>query len=215
MKNIEYQEFLAKFEPKKTTDDCYTPPIVYEAVADYVAERYGVSKDNFVRPFVPGGNYQAEKYKPTDIVVDNPPFSILAEILNFYNENGIKFFLFAPHLTIFSSSSACACIICGVTVTYDNGAKVCTSFVTNMEDCAFRSAPKLYKAIKTANSENLKTVHKELPKYSYPLNVVTSNMLTNYSRYGIDFEVAKDECHFIRRLDSQKKAEKIYSVQGI
>lgn len=36
----EYQEFLAKFEAKKTTDDCYTPPIVYEAVADYVAKHF-------------------------------------------------------------------------------------------------------------------------------------------------------------------------------
>lgn len=206
----EYQEFLAKFEAKKTTDDCYTPPIVYEAVADYVAERYGVSKDNFVRPFFPNGDYQAEKYKPTDIVVDNPPFSIMAEILNYYSENGIKFFLFAPHLTIFSSSAAAAssCLICGVSVTYENGANVNTSFVTNMEDCAFRSAPKLYKAVKTANDENLKSMRRELPKYSYPMNVITSPMITNFSRYGIDFEVAKDECHFIRQLESQKESGK-------
>ena len=52
----EYQEFLKKFEAKKTTDDCYTPPIVYDAVADYVAEHYGFSKKNFVRPFVPQGD---------------------------------------------------------------------------------------------------------------------------------------------------------------
>lgn len=25
-KNKEYQEFVDKFKPKKTTDDCYTPP---------------------------------------------------------------------------------------------------------------------------------------------------------------------------------------------
>lgn len=40
----EYQEFLAKFEAKKTTDDCYTPENIYEAVADYVSEHYGVKK---------------------------------------------------------------------------------------------------------------------------------------------------------------------------
>lgn len=205
----EYQEFLAKFEAKKTTDDCYTPPIIYEAVADYVAERYCVSKNNFVRPFVPNGNYQAEKYKATDIVVDNPPFSIMAEILGFYNQKGIKYFLFAPHLTIFSSSfSSSSCIICGVTITYENGANVNTSFVTNLEDCQFRSAPKLYKAIKTANEENLKSMRKELPKYNYPLSVITSNMLTGFSRNGIDFEVSKEECYFIRRLDSQKDSGK-------
>ena len=25
-----YEEFTAKFEPKRTTDDCYTPPEVYD-----------------------------------------------------------------------------------------------------------------------------------------------------------------------------------------
>lgn len=205
----EYQEFLQKFEAKKTTDDCYTPPLVYEAVADYVAGEYGLNKDNFVRPFVPGGNYQAEKYKKTDIVVDNPPFSILSEILDYYNEHGIKYFLFAPHLTIFSGSySHSSCLIAGVNITYENGAYISTSFATNLEDCAFRSAPKLYKAIKTANDENLKLMRKELPKYSYPLNVIMSCMITNYSKYGIDFRVDKDECQFIRQLDCQKESGK-------
>ena len=205
----EYQAFLAKFEPKKTTDDCYTPPIVYEAVADYVAEHYELDKTNFVRPFVPQGDYQAEKYKPTDVVVDNPPFSIMAEIINFYNEHGVKFFLFAPHLTIFSSSSSSSsCIICGVTITYENGANVNTSFVTNLEDCAFRSAPKLYEAVKKANDDNLKQTKVQLPKYSYPLDCVLAPMLAPYSRLGIDFEVAKDECYFIRQLDSQKESGK-------
>ena len=25
-KNIDYEDFVDKFKPKKTTDDCYTPP---------------------------------------------------------------------------------------------------------------------------------------------------------------------------------------------
>ena len=85
----EYQEFLKKFEAKKTTDDCYTPPLVYDAVADYVAVHYGLSKKKFVRPFVPQGDYKSEKYKSDDVVVDNPPFSILAEIIRFYIEHNI------------------------------------------------------------------------------------------------------------------------------
>lgn len=205
----EYQEFLQKFEAKKTTDDCYTPPLVYEAVADYVAGEYGLNKDNFVRPFVPGGDYQAEKYKKTDIVVDNPPFSILSEILNYYNEHGIKYFLFAPNLTLFSATSEnCACISVGINITYENGAQVNTSFITNLEDCAFRSAPKLFKAIENANSENLKQTKKSMPVYKYPLNVIMSYMLTNYSKYGIDFRVDNDECQFIKKLDCQKESGK-------
>ena len=31
-KSQSYDEFVDKFKPKLTTDDCYTPPIVYEAV---------------------------------------------------------------------------------------------------------------------------------------------------------------------------------------
>lgn len=32
----EYQAFVNKFEPKLTTDDCYTPENVYEAVKGWV-----------------------------------------------------------------------------------------------------------------------------------------------------------------------------------
>lgn len=53
--NEEYNEFLKKFEQKKTTDDCYTPEVVYEAVADWVSQEYGEDRQNFVRPFYPGG----------------------------------------------------------------------------------------------------------------------------------------------------------------
>ena len=60
--NDEYNEFLEKFEPKKTTDDCYTPKIVYDAVADWVSQEFGLKKDDFIRPFYPGGDYQNEKY---------------------------------------------------------------------------------------------------------------------------------------------------------
>lgn len=140
----EYEDLIERHSAKLTTDDCYTPPLVYEAVADYVAEKYGLDKRNFVRPFKPNGDYQNENYKSTDIVVDNPPFSIMAEILRFYNETGIKYFLFAPHLTMIGGCSGkCAAIVCGVTVVYDNGARIRTSFLTNLESCAIRSAPKL------------------------------------------------------------------------
>ena len=38
----DYDGFVEKFKPKKTTDDCYTPPEVYEVVASWVEEKYGV-----------------------------------------------------------------------------------------------------------------------------------------------------------------------------
>ena len=213
----EYQDFLAKFEAKKTTDDCYTPPKVYEAVADYVVRKYGLKKTKFVRPFVPGGDYEHFDYPKGCAVVDNPPFSILSEILNFYKKNGIKFFLFAPALTLFSSSASAASALCtGVGITYENGALVNTSFLTNLEpeELRFRSAPELYEAVRKANEENLKQTRREIPKYSYPLDVVTAPMLTSYSRYGIDFSVNRDESHLISALDSQKESKKAVFGKG-
>ena len=209
--NEEYNEFLEKFEPKKTTDDCYTPDVVYEAVAGWVEKEYGVNRSNFVRPFYPGGDYQAYKYKQNAIVVDNPPFSILAEIVNFYAENNIKFFLFAPTLTLFSSSSSSSSssLCVGVAITYENGANVNTSFLTNLEtDCRLRSAPTLYEAVNAANDANLKEMRRELPKYSYPDYVITSTRCAQFSRYGIDFCVPVSESAYIRQLDAQKETGK-------
>ena len=60
--NEEYNSFLKKFEAKKTTDDCYTPGLVYDAIADWVAAEYKVSRDAFIRPFYPGGDYQKHEY---------------------------------------------------------------------------------------------------------------------------------------------------------
>ena len=212
----EYQEFLKKFELKKTTDDCYTPPVVYDALAEWVAKEYNVDKKNFVRPFYPNGDYQSEKYKRSDIVVDNPPFSIMAEILKFYHERGIRFFLFAPHLTIFSSSYTATCLPVGVSVTYENGANVNTSFVTNLEPTSIRvrSCPSLYATIKEANDKNLASMRKELPKYAYDHHIVTSPFFSILSRLGIEFSVPVAESQPISALDSQKKSGKTIFGKG-
>ena len=211
----EYQEFLEKFKNKKTTDDCYTPAVVYDAVANWVSETYRIDRRHFERPFYPGGDYQNADYPKGCVVVDNPPFSILAEILQFYTKKGIKFFLFAPTLTLFSSSSSCALPV-GASITYENGASVNTSFLTNLEpkSIRLRSAPTLYAAVKAANDENLKGMHKELPKYSYPDYIVMSTRVAQFSHYGIDFVVPVDESEPISQLDSQKASKKSIFGKG-
>ena len=213
----EYLEFLEKFKAKKTTDDCYTPTLVYEAVAKWVENEYHVNRKDFVRPFYPGGDYKAEKYTKGCVVVDNPPFSILAEIVKFYHESGVRFFLFAPSLTLFSSSSSsCTALCCGVSVTYDNTANVSTSFLTNLEDRSirFKSSPTLYKAVEAANDENLKQLRTELPKYTYPDNVVTSAFVARLAKYGVDFAVSVKESCGISSLDSQKESGKAIYGKG-
>lgn len=52
---IAYEDFVEKFKPKKTTDDCYTPTLVYDAVRDWACEKYGIDSAFIVRPFYPGG----------------------------------------------------------------------------------------------------------------------------------------------------------------
>lgn len=169
----EYDKFVDKFKPKKTTDDCYTPANIYKAVAGWVAKEYGISPVHFVRPFYPGGDFEAFDYKDTDVVVDNPPFSILSQIISFYCEHNICFFLFAPALTLFSSVRDGVCYLpCGVSVTYANGATVSTSFVTNLDNLRIRCVPELYEAIKAADDANRAEKTKQLPRYEYPSHVL-------------------------------------------
>lgn len=88
------QEFEDKFKIKHTTDDCFTPPVVYEAVKGWVLEHYGISEDReIVRPFYPGGDYKMFEYPEGCLVLDNPPFSIMSEIVEFYKDKGIDWHL--------------------------------------------------------------------------------------------------------------------------
>lgn len=201
--NDEYNEFVDKFKPKKTTDDCYTPDNVYEAVAAWVSQEYGIDRADMVRPFYPGGDYRSEDYAPGCCVVDNPPFSILSEIERFYQEQGVRFFLFAPTLTLFNSVDGVCYVPCGGGVTYENGADVKTSFATNMEpDLIVRAAPSLSDAIRQANDANLRKEH--LPKYSYPPEVITSAMVVRWCERGVDFRLRREDAALVSALDAQR-----------
>ena len=208
--NDEYNEFLDKFEIPKTTDDCYTPDVVYDAVADYVAEKFGLNRKNFVRPFYPGGDYENEKYKAEDVVVDNPPFSILAQITRFYGERGIRYFLFAPGLTTFGGDDGKRCAICtNVTVIYENKANVSTSFVTNMlPEYVCVSDPELYRRVNKAAKEYAEGLHAELPKYSFPDEVVTCSKLGYFSKYGEELKIERKSAQKIGELDAMKESGK-------
>lgn len=210
----QYQAFVDKFTPAKTTDDCYTPPLVMNAVNTWVASTYGVDPETFVRPFFPGGDYEHHEYPPGCTVVDNPPFSILAQIIRFYVARGIRFFLFAPTLTLFGylreANRGKLCVIpCGVGITYENGAEVNTSFVTYLEtNAAVHTRPDLYKAVEDANDQNKKEKRKELPKYSYPDCVMTSAASARLCKFGQELRFAWDDCRHIGGLEAQKETGK-------
>lgn len=44
-----------------------------------------------VHPFRPGADYGRAEYPDGCVVVDNPPFSILAKIIRFYQAHGVRF----------------------------------------------------------------------------------------------------------------------------
>ena len=196
-KDDDYNAFVDKFKTKATTDDCFTPPEVYEAVKEWVLERYGIDKDReIIRPFYPGGDYQYYKYPPNCIVIDNPPFSIMSEITNWYCQNKIDFFLFANHMTLFTSlKKGCNAIVVGANVTYENGAKIATSFLTNLGDSQISVSASLYDRITVAQpSESA-----ELKAYDYPDNVISGPRISMLAKNGIDFDIKK--CIPISKLD--------------
>jgi hypothetical protein len=182
----DYEKFITKFKAAKTTDDCYTPQPIYEAVVDYVFRKGNLPEDTeIVRPFRPNGDYTTEEYPEGCVVIDNPPFSILSKIVRFYIARGIKFFLFAPTLTLFSSASSSYCtkIVCGVSVTYANKAKVATSFLTNIfGDNAIICDNELYNTIEEIDKRLQKESTKELTKIIYPDNVVSAALLQKVAK---------------------------------
>lgn len=204
-----YAEFVQKFEAKRTTDDCMTPEPVYQAVLDWARAEYNIGPETrIVRPFWPGADYRAEDYSGDCMVIDNPPFSILSEICRWYQEHGVRFLLFAPTLTLFSTDRGeMNYIVCAATVTYENGAKVNTSFITNMGEWKIHCAPELQAAIKAADDAVQQAGKPEIPKYDYPPNVCSAARLQYISRHGVELKIRAQDACFIRALDAQKQAE--------
>ena len=215
---IDYDGFLEKFKPKKTTDDCYTPANVYEAVLGWVAreyfraepqmrgERTFIGEREVVRPFWPGKEFDCAEYPDGCVVVDNPPFSILSKIVRWYYSQKINYFLFSPYLTnlgVGAGGAGVNHIIAPCSVLYKNGATVDTAFVTNLGDDFIRSAPDLMDAIDAANDKNLASRRKPLPKYIYPDCVLTSAAVGYMCKHHTPFAVKRGDCAFIRKMDAQ------------
>lgn len=217
--NPEYEAFVEKFKPKKTTDDCYTPLLIYEAVRTWACNEYGIEPDSIVRPFYPGGDYENYDYPNGCTVLDNPPFSILTKICRFYLDHGIRCFLFAPSLTAFAGKNVCmemTHIVCDADITYENGAVVRTAFVTNLGgDVVARTAPDLHNMIDAAMDKIRQGTRRELPKYQYPDHILTAAMLQRYSKYGVDFEVRRGDCTRVSKLDAQAEHGKSIFGSGL
>ena len=214
----DYSLFVEKFKPKKTTDDCYTPEKVYNAVLEWVKAnaKIDLSDCEIVRPFYPGGNYKAFNYPRNCCVIDNPPFSILSQILRFYVATNIKFFLFAQQLTLFSTSKSVfnkvTCLPVGVNIIYENKANVNTAFISNLfDDIAVLTSVSLRQSIIDAQ----KTEITPLPKYQFPKEIITSTMAGKYLKRGVEICISRKDAFPVSKLDAQKEFGKTIFGSGL
>lgn len=190
MKNETYEEFVEKFKPKKTTDDCYTPPDIYEIIMEYAVEKNEWQGRPVVRPFYPGGDFENFKYPTNCVVIDNPPFSILSKIVNWYNEKGIDYFLFAPVLTFFNLNTPCH-IAADCRITYENGANVNTGFVSS-KGALIETSRKLKRRIQQYYATK-RMINNPKQKYTYPDNFMTGAKLNSLARHDVDIKITEGE----------------------
>ena len=166
-----------------------------------------------------GGDYKDATYPEGCTVVDNPPFSILAEIQKFYLDQDIKFFLFAPELTAFSGKGIAMRvnhIFADCEVTYQNGARVRTAFVTNLSNgIVAETAPDLAIMVQKEMDRLAGMKKKELPKYDYPDEIITAAMLGKYAKKGVTLQIRAEDCTRVSAMDEQRKHGKTIFGGGL
>ena len=202
----QYDAFVDKFKPRHTSDDTHTPPNVYEAVLAWCERRYRIDRAKVLRPFCPGGDYANADCPAGCVVIDNPPFSVLSQIVRFYLGRGNPFFLFAPSLTCIGHARhpGCAAIFSDSDITFDNGAVVRCAFLTSLEppDVLAVSAPDLGDAIAVAEAENRKAGKKKVTPLSMPDEVLTGARMQYLAAHHTPHTVRRSEAAFVRRLDN-------------
>lgn len=207
MTSDEYFEWIKKFERKHTTDECLTPPKVYDRVKNYVVEFFSLENCTIERPFYPNGNYKeaAEKYDAHTVVIDNPPFSKMAEIIKFYNDKHIRYFLFAHAKTALGLVKHGASVwFAPANIIFDNGARVSVSFITNMEACqCIRTVPQLLFLQKTQQKTN----------NNYPPDLFIFSHFETICRHGLEIKVPCDASMVRTEYnDPQAGRKKIYGA---
>ena len=200
--NEEYRAFVDKFKPKKTTDDCYTPKEVFDCVANWAARKYGFPLSSIVRPFWPGGDYQAFDYPDGCVVLDNPPFSILAKIVDFYQAHGVRFFLFCPALVITALRPGTTLVAGSCDVTYQNGAKVRTNFITNLSpEIAAEGAPDLHEKVAEICARLRKEKAKNVRKVALPPQIITAARLGWICEKGVKLSIPRKSARIVRKCN--------------
>lgn len=190
-----------------STDECYTPPAVYDTVLDYAVDRYDLQGKHIVRPFIPGGDYQKYAYDENDVVIDNPPFSMTTEITKWYINHGIPFFLFINGIYGVSLSRGlhgkATVIVTNANVSFynkGNEKRIKLGFVTNMEpkNIIIRGDATL------TNRLNGLVKKKSFKRFNYPDNFLKNNDILAALQRNVELKLTTDNCLFEDNLDYHK-----------
>ena len=206
----DYEAFIKKFtENPKTTDECWTPRDVYEAVVRYVGEVYPLEGKEVLRPFYPGGDYEHAEYPEDGVVIDNPPFSQFSKICRFYMAKGVPFFLFGPGLTIMSCCKyGCTAVFVDDQLEFSNGAKVRCNFASNLfGDLLAITAPRLSELLRACPSQDVKVA---LPRYDYPINLLSATDMQTIAKGEEPFAVPREGTAPIRNLENMPKGKHLF-----
>lgn len=170
-----YEEYIARAQRAKTTDDTFTPPYIYEWLLEQLEQYIDLEPLNIIRPFYPDRDYLSEYYPANAIVIDNPPFSLFIKIIRNYQKMGIPFVLFGDARTIFSVIKEGCTVLMPIgknQITYENGVKVATAFASNcFGDARIITLPNLPQPPQS----KLRTIIRNKPD-----NYLSFNMLRNY-----------------------------------
>ena len=168
---------------------------MYEAVKEWVLETYPEFEEkDILRPFWPGADYTKVEYPDGCLVLDNPPWSIMAAICRWYTNRKINYFLFANHVTHFSELriTECHAVVADINIRYENGARISTSFLTNLGP-KIRISGELKHRV-----NNVQGIVKSKRKAYHPsYNMVSGAQLGKFATagYNIDLSSAQfDDC---------------------
>ena len=142
-------------------------------VKAYVFNSYGYNLNDMLAPFSSGDDYRDVDYTGK-VVVDFPPFSQIGEICNYYNENGVKFFLYIPAVCDLVAVSSYGTVIdTNVILVDEHLLERGISFVTNMET----SSPKpILKTSPTFRSSLLSSNSVKRAEKMHQLDTFSSNV---------------------------------------
>jgi hypothetical protein len=134
----------------------------------------------------------------------------MAQIIDFYQERGIRFFLFCDMRTGGTTAirrDGVTFIATNSVVTYENGASVNTAFITNMTpELAVRTAPELKRIVaevQKVENEQKKIIHHES-------TVVIARLM---AISGVDYELKRDD--IVTFNNCSKTVKSIYGAFGL